>query len=79
MKSRDKFNLGRKLGTAPLPRIPKLGEAQAGDGFAFAGEELLHQPFLMGLEGVDLVRLGGDQRIEGREAIGDFLLFLKSG
>jgi len=35
---------------------------------------LLHQAFFVVFEGVYFFHLRGDQRIEGREAIGDFLL-----
>jgi hypothetical protein len=35
---------------------------------------LLHQAFFVGFEGVDFFRLRGDQCVERREAIGDFLL-----
>jgi len=44
-------------------------------GFAFGGEKLLHQPFFMGIERGELLRLQGDHFVEGSEAVGDFLLF----
>jgi hypothetical protein len=48
----------------PRPGVAELGEAQARGGFALAGEELLHQPFLVGLEGLELLRLKLDQLIQ---------------
>lgn len=39
-------------------------------------EKLLHQAFLVGLEGFVLLRLGGDQGVEARKALGDALLFV---
>ena len=39
-------------------------------------EELLHKPFFMGLESYEFLDLGGDEFVEGSEAVGDFLLFL---
>jgi len=44
-------------------------------GFAFAGEELLHQPFFVGFEGFYFAPLCGDQFVQGTKAISDFLLF----
>lgn len=41
------------------------------------GEELLHQTFFVGLEGVELLGLGRDQLVEGGKTVGDFLLFWK--
>lgn len=38
-------------------------------------EKLLHQAFLVGLQGFELSRLGGDQGVEAGEAVGDALLF----
>ena len=40
---------GPQFKLLPFPRIPKLGKAQFGQGFAFGGEKLLHQPFFLGL------------------------------
>ena len=48
----------------PLPGVLEFGEAEAGEGFAFAGEKLLHQPFFMGLERVQFPALGGDQLVQ---------------
>ena len=59
----------------PLPGVLKFGEAEAGLGFAFAGEKLLHQPFFMGLERVHFLRLRGHQLVHRTQALGDFLLF----
>lgn len=39
------------------------------------GEELLHQPFLVGLEHVQLLRPQGYDFVEEGEAVGDPLLF----
>jgi hypothetical protein len=38
-------------------------------------EKLLHQGFLVGLEGFVPLRLGGDQGVEAAQARGDVLLF----
>ena len=59
----------------PLPGVLELGESEAGLGFAFAGEELLHQPFFVGLERVHFPRLRGDELVHRTQAIGDLLLF----
>ena len=59
----------------PLPGVLEFGEAEAGLGFAFAGEKLLHQPFFMGLERVHFPRLRSDQLVHRTQALGDFLLF----
>ncbi len=59
----------------PLPGVLEFGEAEAGLGFAFAGEKLLHQPFFMGLERVHFPRLRGHQLVHRTQALGDFLLF----
>lgn len=37
-------------------------------------EKLLHQTFLVGLEGFELLGLGGDQGVEAAQARGDALL-----
>src|SRR3546814_15343916 len=42
----------------PLRRIAALGEAEAGAGFAFAGEQLLHQAALARLQRSDERRVG---------------------
>jgi hypothetical protein len=55
--------------------VSEFGEAEAGLGFAFAGEKLLHQPFFMGLERVHFPRLRGHQLVHRTQALGDFLLF----
>jgi hypothetical protein len=39
------------------------------------GEKLLHQAFLVGLEGFELLAFGGDQGVEAAQARGDALLF----
>jgi hypothetical protein len=39
------------------------------------GEKLLHQAFLVGLEGLQLSGFGGDQGVEAGEARGEALLF----
>jgi hypothetical protein len=59
----------------PLPGFFEFGEAEAGLGFAFAGEKLLHQPFFVGLERVQFPRLRGDQLVHRTQALGDLLLF----
>lgn len=41
-------------------------------------EKLLHQPFLVGLEGFELLGLKGDQGVEAAQARGDALLFGRS-
>ena len=38
-------------------------------------EKLLHQAFFVGLEGAELLDLGGDEVVEAGEARGDALLF----
>ena len=40
-------------------------------------EKLLHQPFLVGLEGFVLLGVRGDEGVEAGEAVGDALLFGK--
>src|SRR5690606_4643478 len=59
----------------PLRGGVELGEAEAGEGFAFAGEELLHEPFFVGLERVEFLAFGSDQLVQRAQALGDFLLF----
>ena len=44
-----------------------IREAEAGLGFAFAGEKLLHQSLFMGLKGFEFFALGGDEIVEGAE------------
>src|SRR5690606_17241799 len=48
----------------PRPRIAELAKAQARSGLALAGKELLHKALLVGLEGVEPLRLQLDQLIE---------------
>src|ERR1700687_50198 len=59
----------------PLRRVVKFWEAEAGDGFAFAEEKLLHQPFFECLERVEFLAVGGNQLVERSQAAGDSLLF----
>lgn len=40
-------------------------------------EKLLHQAFLVGLEGFELLGFGGDQGVEAAQARGDAFLFFK--
>ena len=47
----------------PLPSFPKLWKAEAGLGFAFAGEKLLHQPFFMLRECVHFAGLRRDRLV----------------
>jgi len=42
-------------------------------------EQLLHEALLVGLEGGELLGLGGDERVEGAEAVGDFFCSRKAG
>ena len=58
----------------PLRRIAELGEAEAGEGFAFAGEKLLHQAFLMSLQRLHFPPLRRDQLVQRRQTVGDLLL-----
>jgi hypothetical protein len=58
-----------------LPHLPELGETESGEGFAFTGEEVLHEPLLVDLERFEFLAFGGDQVVEGGEAGGDLLLF----
>src|SRR5690606_11013679 len=58
----------------PLRRIAKLRKAEAGAGFAFAGVELLHQAALVRLRLLYLAPLRGNQLIQRRQAVGNFLL-----
>ena len=58
----------------PLPRVAELGEAEAGHGFACAGEELLHQPLFVLPQGFELPALRRDQVVQRAEAVGDLLL-----
>jgi hypothetical protein len=58
------------------PSTPKLGEAQAGDGFALGGEKLLHQALLVSLEGIQLPGFRSDQLVDGIQAARDFLLLV---
>src|SRR5690606_32921509 len=59
----------------PLRRVAKLRKPQAGAVFAFAGEELLHQPILVVLERVELPAFRFDQLVQRAQALGDLLLF----
>ena len=78
-RMRDFFE--KVLYFAALPRrlIAELGEAEAGSGFAFAGEKLLHQPFLMSLERPHFPPLRGNQLIQRRQTVGDLLLLSGRG
>jgi hypothetical protein len=60
----------------PLRGGVELGEAEAGEGFAFAGEELLHEPLFVGLERVEFLAFGSDQLVQRAQALGDFLLLV---
>src|SRR5690606_24037633 len=59
----------------PVGAGPKLREAEARAGFAFAGEELLHQPFFVVLERVELPAFRFDQLVQRAQELGDLLLF----
>ncbi len=53
----------------------RLGEPRH-DSILRRWEKLLHQAFFVGLEGVELLGLGGDEIVEGGEAVGDALLLV---
>jgi hypothetical protein len=55
--------------------VSELGEAEAGAGFAFAREELLHQAAFVGLQRFHFPALRGNHLVQRRQAVGDFLLF----
>src|SRR3546814_8965932 len=57
---KDASSLAKCL-LCPLRRIAELGEAEAGAGFAFAGEQLLHQAALARLQLLHLAPLRGNQ------------------
>ena len=59
----------------PLPSIQKLRKTKTRLRLTFAGEQLLHHPFFMGLERLHFVRLRGDQLVQRTKAAGDLLLF----
>lgn len=77
MQARHKINHRRELRICPLRRIAELGEAEAGEGFAFAGKELLHQATLVSLQGLDFPALRGNQLVQRAQAVGDLLLLSK--
>src|SRR3546814_2330645 len=52
----------------PLRRIAELGEAEAGAGFAFAGEQLLHQAALARLQLLHLAPLRGNHLVQRRRS-----------
>src|SRR5207245_1471861 len=42
----------------PVSRVAEFRESEAWGGFAFAGEELLQEPFFVGLERVEFLAFG---------------------
>ena len=58
----------------PLPGVLEFGEAEAGAGFAGAGEKLLQQPFFLGLERGELLAVAGNHLVQRRQALGDLAL-----
>ena len=48
----------------PIPSILKLRKTETRPGFTLPGEQLLHQPFFMGLERLHFLRLRGDQLVQ---------------
>lgn len=75
MHSSHKVNYLSKFLLLPFRLVLKFGKAEAGEGFSFAGEKLLHQPIFMDLERFEFLAVGGNQLIEVGQAVGDLLLF----
>ena len=57
----------------------KWGSMRSCRHFLCQWEKLLHQPFLVGLEGFELLGFSGDQGVEAVQAVDDALLFGQRG
>ena len=63
----------------PVRGVSKLCESEKRLGFAGLGEELLHQPLFVLMQGFELPTLRRDQAVQRAEAVRDLLLLLDVG